>query len=130
MIPKFRAWNWEEILEVVELLKTNDWTWLYILSDESRVCSCWKETCIYPWKIMQFTWLLDKEWTDIYTSDIVELFQTCHWTIQTEVKQEQWEYRLYGDKWRFWTFADIIRTDWIEMKIIWNIHQQPNLINK
>ena len=59
---KFKWYNWDEILDVKEIIYMDDWTTLFEMSDGSRICNCWKSNCLYPWKIMQHTWLKDENW--------------------------------------------------------------------
>lgn len=93
--------------------------------------------------IMQFTWLIDKNWKEIYEGDIVEWDDNSNWAWRRrcEIKWEKTKYILvwyfYNANiknskknpidFSFWSF--IYEYDWA-LEIIWNIHENPELLNK
>ena len=71
-------------------------------------------------ELMQYTWLKDKNWKEIYELDIV----INH--ITGEIVEIIWDELEAG--FCFFSSGDLNWSDYIE--IIWNIYENPELLNK
>jgi len=65
---------------------------------------------------MQYTWLKDKKWVEIYEGDIIEQ------TLNDWIKNKRIEVI-----WRDWGFFPLTLYA-LECTIIWNIYQNPELL--
>jgi len=68
--------------------------------------------------LMQYTWLNDKNWKEIYEWDIVRMNDN-----------EDFEMEVIFTKWGFEPVSTQHR-DWVSIEIIWNIYQNKNLLNQ
>jgi len=126
---KFRVWDWKEMRIVdFSMLDETDAIWFDVQEHE----------------VMQSTWLKDKEWTEIYEGDIIEIDDESR--------------KMYDVVWSDWSwvkkYQEVWFQDWCAMtrrsiheevmwrkfdtylwltnkycKVIWNIYE-PNLLPK
>ncbi len=114
---KFRAWDWE---------KKKMWLhkiWIYYL--------CWKIQVAIDYilwsdflEVMQYTWLKDKNWKEIYEWDIIEYEYHNWWYVEVKY-QNGYFYPLVNIKEWYNCFDKYIES---EFEIIWNIYENKNLI--
>jgi len=123
-IIKFRFWDKEnsKILLWKDLFNDNKYSELFYATDIVK----WKWDLV----VMQYIGLKDKNWVEIYESDVVELYQKAHGYIKTKIVFKNWWFELRAlDSNRIWMFWDIITQNEISMEIIGNIYSNPELIN-
>ena len=129
---RFRAWDWKKMRFPVNIPNIQD-LWESILCEFENHNWIYIETCPPNWwkfeveARMQYTWLKDKNWKEIYEWDIVEVIDN------DEVIIWRWTVEWF-DKFTFWNISNI--EDWLwdilynnYVYIIWNIYENPELLN-
>jgi len=105
---KFRAWN--KKYDIMSYC----WEWEYDTDTIWQILDCFPQE-----HIMQYTWLKDKNWKEIYEGDIVI---ASWWRNKSLVKYEIYWYQPF----MFW------RWDWYnsfsDIEVIWNICENPELL--
>ena len=75
----------------------------------------------YNKNIMQYTWLKDKNWVDIYEFDIINVY-TSEWNFV-------WIYEVVFWNWSFcvpwWWTHNLIKSE-----VIWNIYENKDLLSE
>jgi len=103
---KFEFWasHTEKMITMKEAIE--EWTLEFILRKSDT------------FKVRQYTWLKDKNWKEIYEMDIVN----CQWG----------NYEVFFIDWIFYTKSKHIQIPLYSLpvkEIIWNIYENPNLLN-
>jgi hypothetical protein len=112
---KFRAWNKEQNIMCYDNEDKNalywDYDWMQI-STISMINSLFRSE---DYIFMQFTWLYDKNWVELYEWDIFWMwYEYEDWT------HKYWDRNIIKD------IKDFDICD--EFCIIWNIYENPNLV--
>lgn len=90
-------------------------------------------------EVMQYTWLKDKNWVEIYEGDIIETYTVkwilseYDWVVSSIVERDnEWcDYNLVselGDPDKYLVRAFGIKGEDIEYKVIGNIYENPDLL--
>jgi len=102
---KFRAWNWEKMIDPLSVFMPYDW----LINHTNG----W-------FTLMQFTWLLDKNGMEIYEGDILK-FKTTK-SQNSEVYFDEWSFKIKEGM----TIRNLSHhlSKW-QCEIIWNIYENP-----
>ena len=127
---KFKAWNIKEqkmqvVDEINHIASRSDlWMiWVNWITDTIGIQGWSHNDCI----LMQYTWLKDKNWVEIYEGDVIK---TENWELWYSVREK---YPLYPQFVKIWDEA--IKT-YICIKacanseVVRNIHENPELIGE
>lgn len=109
---KFRAWDtsWNFMINNVWCLEFFD-EWRMVVNEEFPAV-----------KVMQFTWLKDSKWVEIYEGDIVKVKRYS----QEKLLTVEWLEMIpccwccVENHWPWWNFDDNV-----PIEVVWNIYESP-----
>jgi len=115
---KFRAWDWWRMLSDPKIW-FSEWKYNYSINDELQ-----SSDYIY----MQYTWLKDKNWKEIYEGDIIK-----YKTNKIQFSLVQWISDWFKIVKRISPTSTRTSTLWhfiteYQCEIIWNIYENPDLL--
>ncbi len=132
---KFRAWDWENILYADDFFS---WLWCDYFQINNKEWALHNheenyDICDFDdWDIMQYTWLKDKNWVEIYEWDVVKIINDLDKenmffldkTLVSKVVFNKWAFKyIHKDK------SESILYNWYKtIEVIWNIYENSNLI--
>lgn len=121
---KFRAWDKKKniIRKVYSWVENYDWTPHLVWFD------LWEE---YVWwdeiELMQFTWLTDKKWVEVYEGDLIKWIDNLGREFIHPVSWEESKcmFILESENFSLWIYKD-----YKIFEVVWNIHSNPELLTK
>ena len=127
---KFKAWDWEKMYVPPNDLEHTIWMLRYTYPDTIVWIAFWKNfgDCDYTSEhirnmvFMQYTWLLDKNWVEIYEGDILDMYNK--WVVTFY----QWRFTVF---YNWWTEEEIENRSWwfYSVLVIGNIYENPELLD-
>ena len=115
---KFRFWNKID----KDFIKCNWWSWNMTIND------MFLDMDKYYLIPSQYIWQKDKNWKEIYIWDII--YKEWYWK-KWLIDWDKDFPRIIANFWP-WTWWGDIKTEycfWKTVEIIWNIYENPNLID-
>lgn len=101
----------------VELMKKDDWRWWVYDNWAIR-----KDTESSRRYVMQYTWLKDKNWVEIYEGDIVKVMENA--SLKVIYNKAYCAFTVGDDKIWYNSFL----SNFTEIEIIWNIYETRELL--
>ena len=125
---KFRAYHkYMEKMLIPIKLHLNDWkiTCFETLLDDN-VYQVKIDDKEYWLHIMQYTWIKDKNWKEIYGGDLIQYdWNSRIWEVYFDEDRLQYRIRC---TWKDW-FVSSYSMDWLDCYVVWNIYENSDLIN-
>ena len=123
---KFRAWDKKEMKMKINLRLSDLW----IYYEDVGLNNIFNNDDII---FLQYTWLKDKNWKDIYENDIV--FDTLNKKIWEVKMNEFWRYSIYWKDWdRMNSYHWEAFNSWIypdnTLEVKGNVFENPDLLTK
>jgi uncharacterized phage protein (TIGR01671 family) len=130
---KFRAWDWTWEWRLNEKMISINLDWELWYNHEDTLVNSLKDLADKV-EIMQYTGLKDKNWVEIYEGDILSYkVEIWHYHLRM-VERDQVRARLHIMK--MWKWVSIQNTSMPKQStmdknwtVIWNIYENPDLLN-
>jgi O-glycosyl hydrolase len=127
---KLRAWDWNKMLYPCKeygvfwrennmcVILQPDWKLIDIMFERMEE---------KKWELMQYTWLKDKNWKEVYEWDIMKWTST-EWSEEIFVIEWDDKNAKFIDKCIcHWYIGDMNTSD---IETVWNIYENPELLSK